>query len=157
MIGILKHLFRKRQKPLEFIKSHKRIFEDEINYLLREESTDSKKDKNINIKIYAQEDYVNRLINSEYQTDIFDFTLTSLINRKDNICKIDFKPNNLKSELILLGYDYKDIKNLSKNFRHHTYIIKDKSINIGKTKVYTPYAIIGNSEIYVLKGHGDGI
>lgn len=157
MIGILRHLFRKKQKPLEFIKSHKRIFEGEINAKLREEITETKKEKNIDIKIYAQEDYLNRVINNEYETDIFDFTLVSLINRKDNICKIDCKPNNLKSELTLLGYDYKDIKNLSKNFRHHTYIIKDKSVDIGKTKVYTPYVIIGNSEIYVLKGHEDGI
>ncbi len=157
MIGILKHLFRKIQKPLEFIKSHKRIFEGEINYILKEQFTDSKKQKNIDIKNYAQEDYLNRLMNSEYETNVFDFSLLCVIVTGTNYCKIDFKPRNLKSELALLGYDYKDIKNLKKNFRHHTYIIKDKSFDIDYTKVYTLYAIIGNNEIYILKGHEDGI
>ena len=157
MIGILKHLFRKKQEPLEMIKSHKSIFEGSINASLKDGNYHTKKERNIHLRMASKEDYLNRILNSEFNTNIFDFHLHCKIKPDTNICNIEIKPNNLKSELVLLGYKYKDFKKLKKNFKHHTYIIKDKSISIGKTKIYSLYGTIGSNEIYILKGHENGI
>lgn len=157
MIGILKHLFRKKREPLEIIKNHKNIFEGSINASLKDDNYHTKKERNIHLRMASKEDYLNRILNSEFNTNIFDFHLQCIIDSNTDFYKIEIKPCNLKSELILLGYKYKDIKNLKKNFKYHTYIIKDKSIDMGKTKLYKPYAIIGNNEIYILKGHENGI
>ena len=157
MIEILKNLFRKKEEPIEVIKSHKRIFEDHLRHIMSEDIKSSKKEKKIHLRVASQEDYLNRVLNSNYHTNIFNYHLITNIDLLNNKVTIEIKPGNLKSELVLIGYKYKNIKNISKNFKHLTYIIKDKSIKIGKTKVYTPYAIIGNDEIYILKGHEDGI
>ncbi len=154
MIGILKHLFRKKRSLLECIKSHKNIFEERINFLLLDGLTE----RSVHLKIAAQEDYLNRLLNNEYHTDIFNYHIISETNfEPGKKCLLHFIPNNLKSELIILGYDFKTVKTFKKNFKHHTYILKHKTLPFTKNKTYKLYGVIGKYEIYIQKGHENGI
>lgn len=159
MIGILKVIFKKERPPLEVINSHLKIFKGNLKAWELEGDFSCPREKhwNLNVKVFEQQDYLNRLLNAEYHTNIFDFKLEPHSTMDDDFSHLSITGNNLKSELILLNIPYKKIKTLKKNYKKHTYIIKDKSINIGNIKVYTKKAIIDNKEIYVLKGNENGI
>lgn len=159
MIEILKVLFKKKRNPYDIIKSHIKIFEGDLHHwcITNDFNSPSMFHWKLAVKIGEQEDYLNRFLNAEFHTNIFDYKLEPVISMDNDFVFLNIIGNNLKSELILLDIPYKKINILFKNYKRHTYIIKDKSVNMGNINVYSLRALIDNKEIYVLKGNENGI
>lgn len=159
MIEFIKNLFKKRRTPKQLIEDNIKMFSGMMHWYIVETNFDNPHvfESKINLKAGEYEDYLNRLLNSEFHVDFFDYHLKVHLDIHNDFESFEVISNNLKSELIYLDYSLKDVKKITKNFKSYTYIIKDISVKLGKIDIYKHYANIGKLEICVLKGSENGI
>lgn len=149
---IVKKYLIKNIDPKSFLKKELAKYENRLWSYIKRSDFYSPTDfvKKVETKSLKLEKMLNRSFNKIFNENLH-FKLNPIFNMDQDFSFLELEPINLKSELLLLGVDYKHIKNIDINYNKFTYIIKDVSINIGNIDIYFLKYVIGNMEIYVLK------